>query len=136
LNQSVILVGASREQLLELTTTLESNGFQVLRCPSILDLGQLGEEKDRLVVILDLDSALVTNRVLRDVKRKNSALQIIGISSRPFHPELKEAIATHIYACLCKPVDPDELIYLVKSIFSTATSSKWGPANDGSNAFR
>lgn len=131
LNQSVILVEAGSEEPPELTTTLESNGFQVLRCRSIWDLEALGEEKDRLVVILDLDSALVTNRLLRDVKRKHSALQIIGISSRPFHPELREAIATHIYACLCKPVDPDDLIYLVKSIFCNATNSEGNPEQKG-----
>ncbi len=33
---------------------------------------------------------------------------------------------TYIYACLCKPIDPDELIYWVKSIFCNADNfRKW-----------
>lgn len=117
LSQSVILVETTGEQPPELTTSLEASGFQVVSCCSIPDLEKHSQENDLGVVILDLDDPLVSNRVLRDVKRKRPALQIIGVSSRPFHPELKEALAHYLYACLCKPVDPEELIYLVKSIF-------------------
>jgi len=60
----------------------------------------------------------------------------MAVSGRPFHPELKEALATYICACLCKPVDLDEPIYLVKSIFCTATTSEDGPAHNEWNAFR
>ncbi len=117
MSQPVILVETIEEQPPELVTSLEANGFQVLPCCSISDMEKLSQESDLGVVILDLDDPYISNRVLRDVKKKRPALQIIGVSSRPFHPELKEAIANYMYACLCKPVDPEELIYLVKSIF-------------------
>ncbi|MBI4963763.1 MAG: response regulator [Desulfomonile tiedjei] len=116
MNQPIILVGTSKKQSSELATTLEANGFQVLRYRSISDLEKLGQEKDRLVVILDLDKASVSNRVLRNLKRKRPALQIIGISSLPFHPELGEAISSYLFACISKPVDTEELMYLLKSI--------------------
>jgi DNA-binding NtrC family response regulator len=122
------LLDTSRKQSSDLATTLEANGFQVLRCRSILDLEKLGQEKGRLVTILDLDHALVNNRVLRDLKRKRPALQIIGISGRPFHPELKEAMESYIYACISKPVDTEELIYWLKSIFCDPSSSEENPA--------
>ncbi len=115
--QSVILVETAEEQPPELTGPLEANGFQVLSCRSIFDLEELCGDDELGVVILDLDGPLVSNRVLRDVKKKRPALQIIGISGRPLHPELREALAHYMYACLCKPVDPEELIYLVRSIF-------------------
>lgn len=124
MNLLVILVGTAREHPFELATTLAANDIQVLRCRSILDVEKLSGEDDPGVVILALDDPHVNNRVLRDLKRRHPALQIIGISSRPFHPELKEAIANYMYACLSKPLDTDELIYLVKSISCTATSSE------------
>ncbi len=119
MNSAVIFVESGRRQRPELKASLEANGFQVLPCRSILDLEKLCREEDRGVVILDLDAPVMNNRVLRDVKRKRPALQIIGTSSRSFHPELKEAFSSHIYACLCGPIDPEELIYLVKSILGT-----------------
>jgi len=66
-------------------------------------------------VILDLDSLPVDNRLLRNLRRKDPSVRIIVLSSRRFHPELEEAMSTHIYACLSKPVDSEELIYWLKS---------------------
>jgi DNA-binding NtrC family response regulator len=122
LNPLVIFVETGKVQAPELTSALEASGFQVLPCGSIFDLEELCREDNPGVVILNLDDPLMNNRVLKEMKRKRPGLKIIGISGRPFHPELKEAMASQIYACLCEPLDPDELIYLVKSIFSTATS--------------
>lgn len=121
---SVIWVEMGTARRPKLTMLLEANGFQVLPCRTVFDVEKLCHENDLGVVVLDLDSPLVNNRVLRDVKRKRPAMQLIGISSLPFHPELKNAISNYMYACLCDPVDPEELIYLVKSIFSNATNSE------------
>lgn len=117
MSPSVILVETGRVQPTELKVSLETNGFQVLPCHSIPDLEILCQESRLGVVILDLDNPLVNNRVLRDLKRKCPGMYLIGISERLVHPELKEAISNHIYACLCEPIDPEELIYLVKSIY-------------------
>jgi len=68
------------------------------------------------MLILDLDTLPLDNRVFRDLKRKNPTLSIITLSTRSFHPELKEAMTDHICACLNKPVDPDELHYWAKAI--------------------
>ncbi len=124
MNPSVILVETSKGYPPELTNALEANGLQVVPCRSVFDLEKLCQKDDLGIALLDLDDPIMNNRVLREVKRKRSALQIIGMSSCPFHPDLKEAIASHIYACLCEPVDPEELIYLVRSILRTATSSE------------
>jgi len=105
----------------ELVTALAASGIEVLLCRSISVVEKLCHEDDLGVVILGLDDPRVNNRVLRDLKRKRPALHIIGISSRAFHPELKDAISNYIYACLRKPVDFDELIYLLKSISFTTT---------------
>jgi DNA-binding NtrC family response regulator len=124
LSPTITLFQIGGDQRQELTALLKARGFQVQQCHSISGLEKRQPGKEGGVVILDLDDPLVDNRMIRDVKRTRPALQVIGISRRPFHPELKEAITNHIYACLCKPVDPDELVYLVKSILCSATSSE------------
>ncbi len=130
MNRTIILFDTGSELWTELTATLKAHGFQVLRCRSISDLEALGQGKDKGAVILDLDNALLNNRVIREVKRKHPAMQLLGISSRPFHPDLKDAISNYFYACLRKPVDLDELIYLLKSTFCAATSSEDSPVHN------
>jgi len=41
--------------------------------------------------------------------------------------ELKEAISKHIFACLRKPVDSNELLYLLKTIFENGTKQNVSP---------
>jgi DNA-binding NtrC family response regulator len=129
LGQSIILFDPGTEQP-ELAKTVEATGFLVLECRSISDMERLIRKKNCGLVIVDLDNPLVNNRVLGGMKRQHPALQIIGVSSRPFHPELKEALMSYIYACISKPVDLDELNYLVKSIFCAPSSTEENPAQD------
>ncbi len=116
LNASVILFEIGEEELPDQTMVFAATDVKVRRCHSLSELESLCEQNDRCVVVLDLDNAVITNRVLRDLKMKCPFLQIIGISNRSFHPELKESMRSYLYACVCKPVDGEELMYLVKSI--------------------
>jgi DNA-binding response OmpR family regulator len=100
-----------------LCAALERHEFRAIPLRSLADLQADHQASPFLVVILDLDCLPVTNYFLRDLKRQNPEVHIIGISSRTFHPELQEALSLYISACLAKPVDSDELIYWVKSIF-------------------
>jgi DNA-binding NtrC family response regulator len=120
LGQSIILLDPGTE-LPEMAATLEATGFRVSMCRSTSDLERLIRRKSGGVVILDLDNPLFNNRTLGGMKRKHPALQMIGVSSRPFHPELKEAMSSYLYACISKPVDVEELTYLVKAIFRDLT---------------
>lgn len=79
------------------------------------------------VLVLDLDTIPSENRFFRNLKRQCPAMSIIGLSSRSFHPELKEAMRKYIYACLCKPVDPDELVYWIHSIVENSVDSLNAP---------
>ena len=53
----------------------------------------------------------------------------LGANDR-FHPELKEALCYHIFACINKPVDPDELVYWIRCIRDNQTDSRDAPDND------
>ena len=95
----------------------KQENYQAISLNSLANLEERIQETACSVVILDLDTLPVNNRFIRNLKVKRDKMHIIGLSSRPFHPELEEAMSSHIYACLSKPVDPDELTYLLKSIY-------------------
>jgi len=124
MKEPIIVIDGDKKSCRALCELLETHGYPAIQSHSLDGLPGLVQESSRRAVILDLDTVPVENRRFRDLKRKCPGLFIIAVSGRPFHPELKEAMTTHIYACLCKPVDPDDLIYLVKSIFSNATNSE------------
>jgi DNA-binding NtrC family response regulator len=67
-------------------------------------------------MIIVLDTLPVDKLFFRDLKRLHPMMNIIGLSKQSFHPELEEAISQHIFACVNKPVDPEEIIFLLKSI--------------------
>lgn len=115
MNASVILFEVDKQDLADLTIAFAAKGFTVLMCSSLSELESCCGQNDQCVAVLDLDNAVITNRMLRDLKQKLPFLQIIGISSRPFHPELKESMTSYLCACVSRPVDLEELIYLTRS---------------------
>ncbi len=68
------------------------------------------------VVIMDIDTVPIDNRTIRQLTLKNPGVYFLCLSENRFHPELKEALCYHIYACIKKPVDPEELQYWLRSI--------------------
>jgi DNA-binding NtrC family response regulator len=112
-----------RQTVIRLTIAIARSGIEVLQCLSVSDLQNPSQERTRGVVILDLDDPCVTNRMLGEITRKCPILKIIGVSGRLFHPEFKEAMRSYLYACMSKPVDVEELMYLVKSVFRDLTTT-------------
>lgn len=100
------------------------NLCQLLRehhCPSeslrtLEELERRISENDILAVIIDIDSVPVDNRTIRNLTLQHPALYFFCLSERRFHPELANAIGSYLYACIKKPIDPDELFFWIDSI--------------------
>lgn len=68
------------------------------------------------VMIVDLDTMPVDNTFFRTIKKQNPDLHILCVSSRTHHPGLQEAMESHIYASLAKPLNSEELFYWLRTI--------------------
>lgn len=123
MNEPIIVIIADKKQAAELGTVLETQNYRSVQSKLLTHLERLVREHSCRAVILDLDTVPVDNRTLRELTRAYPGIRVLAVSGRRLHPELKEALSSHIYACLCKPVDPDELIYWLKSVFSDACIS-------------
>jgi len=64
--------------------------------------------------------------LFREIKERNPTVHIVAISAHSFHPELKEAIVSHIDVCLSKPTNRDELLFWLKSIFQDRPGTETG----------
>jgi len=101
--------------------------YPVLSSHSLPNLEELLQKYACIAVILDIDTVSVDNRIIRKLTIKNPGVYFLCLSEHPFHPELKDAISYHLYACLIKPVDPDELIYWLRSIYENDAGQKNQP---------
>jgi len=115
--KEVIVLDTDTTQSQNLVTFLNDNAYTATPVNSLINMDQCMAETDCRAVVLNLDNISVTNKILRDLKRKKPTINIIAHSKRQFHPELEESLREYISVCLAEPVDTDELDYWLRSIF-------------------
>jgi DNA-binding NtrC family response regulator len=124
MERAVAVVMADQGDCLALCDLLQQQSYRAIPLHSLMTLERHIQPSGPQVVILDLDSLPVNNRLFRDLKKTSPGVRIIGLSSHSFHPGLEEAFSTHISVCLAKPVDWDELIYWLRSLGEDQPSSR------------
>ena len=117
MEKEVLVLDPDERQSRNLRDLLTDHDYTTISMNSLVNMDQYIEENDCRALILNLDNVAVTNKIFRELKRKKPLLNIIALSKRQFHPELEEALREYISVCLAKPVDSDELVYWLKTIF-------------------
>ncbi|WP_457553513.1 hypothetical protein [Desulfobacula sp.] len=112
----IAIIGEDFAEYTPLITLLEENHYKSLICESIQQLKEVLSKKKCMAILIDIDSVPVGNRQIRQLTLAHPDSPFLCMSSDRYHPELKEAICYHIYACINKPIDYDELFYLLGSI--------------------
>lgn len=112
----IVIADADIKACRALNHVLENRHYQTTSINSLKGLEQILQKSSCRAIIIDLDTLPVDKQFFRDLKRMHPLLYIIGLSEQSFHPALEEAISQHIFACVSKPVDPEEIIFLLKSI--------------------
>ncbi|MFH2060984.1 MAG: hypothetical protein ABIJ59_19100 [Pseudomonadota bacterium] len=126
MGRKVILVSKETDELEQIHQLLSKNNYA---CHCIEKTDQIGKTLESITsncIIFDLDSIDVDNRTIRDLTIAYPSVYFLCMSKDRFHPELKDAICYHIYACLTKPIDYDELLYWLRCIDNELDS---GPSN-------
>jgi DNA-binding response OmpR family regulator len=100
----------------ELHAMLTDQSYHVTVVQSLKACEDYFQEHPCWALILDLDTVALDNRSIMRLKKNQPGIQIIAKSDRTFHPELEESLRSAIFACLAKPMDPDELNFWLKSI--------------------
>lgn len=121
--KSILVVNAIDTERDDICRLLEPAGYRCIGVDSLQGLEVALNESAGIAALIDLDTLAVNNRIIRDLARKYPGVCFLCTSSSRLHPELKDAISHHFFACLTKPVDPDELLYWLRCI------SENGPEN-------
>ena len=115
--KKIIVLDQDKKQCRAFCAMLTERDYQAVPVQSLPDLIRYLREGGCLIIIIDLDTIAADNRVIRDLTVQNPGVYFLCLSKDRFHPELKEAICYHIYACINKPIDPDELFFWLRSIY-------------------
>jgi DNA-binding NtrC family response regulator len=117
MKKKIVVLDANQISRRELSQILNSKDYPLTQAHALSSLEEFLASDQYVAVVLDIDSVPVDNRAIRELAIKYPGVRFLCTSKDRFHPELKDAICYHIYACLNKPVDPDELLFWVKSIY-------------------
>jgi DNA-binding NtrC family response regulator len=121
---AVAIVDADEQQCGELCALLRHLDYRPTPLSALSDLEIYLKSHPDGIVILDMDTVKTDNRFFREIKRQAPRLSLLALSSRSYHPGLEEAMGLYIYACLAKPLDPEEFRYCLKAIAENMAALK------------
>jgi DNA-binding NtrC family response regulator len=116
MKKKILVMNADEKESGDLCTLLNERQYLATPTYSLPEMITFIQNIQCMVVIMDLDTVPIDNRTIRELTLKYPEVYFLCLSKDRFHPHLKEALCYHIYACINKPVDPDELFFWLKSI--------------------
>lgn len=122
----VVIMGTVAQEAASICRIIQEDDYRTAICSNLNDLTSILSDPC-MAAILDLDSVPMDNRGMRALALAHPATCFLCISGKRFHPDLQEAIRNHLFACLHKPVDPDELHYFLRCIREGETESRGPP---------
>lgn len=120
----VCILSKDEPQIEQLRSILCERHFEARVFRSLDSLKKGLSHTGCLAAIMDVDSVPVTNRMIRQLKTQFAEVSIFFTSQHRLHPDLEDALSQHIYACLSKPLDPEELDFWLKCIRDTELVSR------------
>ena len=116
MRKDILVVNDNKEECNDLCEALNRAKHQTIPLFSLISLEEKIKETACLAVILDLNALSIDNRLIKKLTIANPEVYFFGLSEKRLNPEFQESICYHIYACLNKPIDLDELLYWIKCI--------------------
>jgi DNA-binding NtrC family response regulator len=127
MEKKIVVLDTDEQHCQALCAMLEEMQYRATPMPSVDSMKKYLQGSTCLAVIVDIEHASVDNRTIRNLSINYPGVYFFGMSTQHYNPTLREAICYHIYVCLNKPVDSDELYYLLRSINENDADSKNQP---------
>lgn len=121
-HSKIAVLSANPMETQALCRIIEDGPYLATIYPDLIELKTGLRTEMYMAAILDLDGISLDNRTIRRLTLEFPRVCFF-CASHQFHPELKDAISYHLFACLHKPVDPDELHYFFECIRSLERDS-------------
>jgi len=117
MDRGIVVLDADQKRCRQLCRLLESRRYRVKPMYTMASYEGGTDTGDPAAVLIDIDSVAVDNRLIRDLRIRSPGTRVLLISRGRYHPELKDAISRHVYVCLNRPLDAEELFFWLKTIW-------------------
>ncbi len=118
MRKDIAIISSSENMTDSLKLVIESLGFTAHSFKSLEIASTSPEISTSYLALIDLDSVKPDSSSLKKLRKLFVNLEIIGLSTQNYHPELREAIRDSVFTSLIKPPYEDELIYWIKSLIN------------------
>jgi DNA-binding NtrC family response regulator len=118
---NIAVVSSDGELRQNLFSVLEHEKYKASQAESIKELEKLLASGKFIAAVVDIDFLPISNRMIRELSTQYPGIYLLCISSSRTHPDLQDAFSNHIYACIQKPLDMNELLYFVRCIYIDST---------------
>jgi|GEM_PF-6872305 len=105
---------------------LAEQGLAMVRLQKIKQVDSALNGCSECLLVLDLETPGVDNDRLRRWKRSCSHVSIIGLSTKTYHPELKESLRSHLLAVAAKPLNAEEFSCCLRGVVDLAHARHGG----------
>jgi len=121
MKNGIIIISPDKKWGKELSSTIAQEQIHSFLTSTLDSLEQHLSSENFIAAILDIDLLPINNRMIRKLTLEHPGVSFLGVSDQRLHPDLKDAICYHLYACIQKPVDMTELLYFVQSIYNDSS---------------
>lgn len=125
--ETILIASGSRGECGKLCKVLNDSRYGTVVVHAVEQVEESARANGVRVVFFDLDSFSLDNRFIKMFRKRNPGVSIFALSSRLLHPELQESMSTEISACLRKPIDAEEMLYLLRSIIKKEHGARDSP---------
>jgi DNA-binding NtrC family response regulator len=112
----LIVVSSDSELVAQVNDAVSRLGYDITTLQKLDDPSAYAIFSTQSNLLIDLDNVHVDNKILRSIRRQHTRLNMMAVSSKKYHPQLRDALREDIVACLRKPLDADELAYWLNSL--------------------
>jgi len=116
MDQTALVLHDDVAEVRQVERLLTSHRLTLRRCNQVEELERHLTSCRECLVLLNLETDGVDNALLRRMSKVCPDIQIIGISRRPYHPELEQALRTTLRAIVTRPLDEDELNLCLRGV--------------------
>ncbi len=117
MDREIVVLDADQKRCRQLCRLLQSRRYRVRPMYSMASFTGGVDTNDAAAVLIDIDTVSVDNRLIRDLRYRSPGTRVLLISRGRFHPELRDAISQHVFVCLNRPLDSEELFFWLKTIW-------------------
>jgi hypothetical protein len=117
MGRKLIILTTEKKEWEDLVSSLHADNCQVIFSLAMEKLGECIRKTGSIAVVIDLDFISVDNRAVRKYAQGFPEVSFFGASIDRFHPDLQDAISNHFCACLRKPIDLDEIVFWLRSLY-------------------